>query len=405
MYLLPRLQSLSLTGWKTTKTLPTEDIFPSLSTLIAPSLLNLVVHNQMFNLSILSLCALHNIRLKSCTAHLSLEWLETSGFLEVISGCEVINLGLTLQRGLLHRLAAFPNIQEFTGTSDTFTGPLPQGVFSKLRKFHYLAPEPSSFLHFLQQISDASSLSDISFVTLEKVARLEDGKGVTETLFQCPRLRPEIITSFHVALYAPPDMRMMSKIPSDTPWMSLFAQCISMKWVMIEFGRPLVITDAEFEQLVCNWHHLEIIEIESCRGNFGEPIQPLFSFGKINALVKHCPYLNILGGFIDMTGLTDNTLEKITNHNKHIDSLYVNTCSIVSDAEIVARHLYAWFPTLLSAQPTTDALCPCQLGPGTSEEMLEVEILQVWDRINTVLQGFPDSEDAGGVTGDSDDGV
>ena len=91
-------------------------------------------------------------------------------------------------------LAAFPNSQVFDGVSDTFTGITPQGAFSKLRMFHYLAPVPSSFFHVLQQISDASSLSDISFVTQGRWHVLNIG-----TLFQRLQLRPETITSFYLA--------------------------------------------------------------------------------------------------------------------------------------------------------------------------------------------------------------
>ena len=78
-----------------------------------------------------------------------------------------------------------------------------------------------------------------------------------------------------------------------------------------------------------------MMEMFSYWGNFREPIQPLFSFRKINALVKHCPDLNTLTGFIDMTDLTSSTLEKITRHNYYVDSLYFATCTIVSDAELV----------------------------------------------------------------------
>ena len=130
-----------------------------------------------------------------------------SGHLDVIYGCEFIRTGSTLQGGLLHRLAT---LQEFEGVSDTFTGRLPRGAFGKLHKFQYFAPEPFSFLHFLQQLSDASSLSGVLFLTDEEVAHLEDGRDVAETLFQCTQLRPEIITRFHVALDAPPYLRIYS---------------------------------------------------------------------------------------------------------------------------------------------------------------------------------------------------
>ena len=133
--------------------------------------------------------------------------------------------------------------------------------------FHYLAPGPSSFLHFLQQISDASSLSDISFVTQVEMARLEDGRDVVETLYQRLQSQPEIITSSYVTW----DLRTMSDIPSDTPWMSLFAQYINMERVMIDFDRPLMIADAESEQLICNWRPPKIIDIVPCRGNLRKP--------------------------------------------------------------------------------------------------------------------------------------
>lgn len=401
MYLLPRLQSLQLEA--IAEILP-EEILPSLSTLITPSLLNLTEFGfgQTITHGILSLCSLRNVRLKSCDADFSLERVETSGHLDVISGCEVIRIGSTFQKGLLYKLATFPNLREFEGVSDTFTGRLPRGAFGKLRKFEYFAPESSSFLHFLQQLPDASSLSGISFLAEEETPRLEDGRDVAETLFQCPQLRPEIITRFHIALAAPLDLRMMSDTPSDAPWMSLFARCINMEWIVISLDRPLVITDAEFEQIVCNWHRLEMMETFSCRGNFREPIQPLFSFGKINALVKHCPGLNTLTGFIDTTDLTNSTLEKITSHNDYVDGLYFVTCSIVSDAELVARHLYAWFPNLAFANGTHH-LCPCQLGPGTNVETLEAVISLVWDLVDEELKKLQGISEPEPVAGNSDD--
>ena len=71
MYLLPRLQSLRLTGWNIAKTLHTEKILPSISALLTPSLLILAVFgfDQTLTRGILSLCSF--IRLESCDAGLS----------------------------------------------------------------------------------------------------------------------------------------------------------------------------------------------------------------------------------------------------------------------------------------------------------------------------------------------
>jgi hypothetical protein len=242
---------------------------------------------------------------------------------------------------------------------------------------------------------DASSLKSISFVSQESIAEPGDAEKIVLTLFNRTEFRSEIVTKFSLALYPSADLLDKLSISSDFQWMSHFPRCLNIEGFIIDLGRPVILTDVEFERIVCNWALLSSLKLISCQGKQKDQHNHVFSFIKMNALVKHYPHLRTFHGFLDTRDFTEETLMQISSHCHNLNFMSFAPCSLLTDKHMVARHLHAWFPRLWNARALMDVLCLCQNDPGVDEEAVIKEITLFWvvvEEMTFLLSADGDSE-------------
>jgi hypothetical protein len=132
-----------VTGWSTGRTQPTEEILSSLSTLLAPGLLRLFVYDfdQTLIQGVPSLCSLHTP--DSTAATRSFRW---SGWRRRIFWRSYLGVKPSGLVGPFRRGCSIgqPISRIWWNLKAPRVGHIPQGAFSKLRRFHHLAPGTSA---------------------------------------------------------------------------------------------------------------------------------------------------------------------------------------------------------------------------------------------------------------------